>query len=235
MWFALALLLFSLVYGLVRLTRRQLPPNNPDAPLPTDRQVLGLALLIGTCTFLVRIVQPMGTNILNMQLCFFSQYIFLFVVGLTAWRRNWLLRIPHSFGIRWLKLALGLGAPLWAILAYILLSTHTENKLGGGLTWQSAAFSLWESAFSVAVCLGLIVLFRERFNSMGKLARRLSESCFAVYLFHAPILIAVTLGMRGFEAPKLVKFLVASILGVVATYLASSLVFRRIPLLRRIL
>jgi putative flippase GtrA len=58
---------------------------------------------------------------------------------------------------------------------------------------------------------------------------------FAVYLFHAPVLVAVTLGMHGFTAPKPVKFLVATVLATVTTYVASCFVFRRIPLLNRVL
>jgi peptidoglycan/LPS O-acetylase OafA/YrhL len=79
------------------------------------------------------------------------------------------------------------------------------------------------------------VLFREKFNHLGKITRWLSDNCFSVYLFHTPILIAITFGLRGFDAPKLVKFLCATALGVVATFMASSLVFRRIPILKRIL
>jgi fucose 4-O-acetylase-like acetyltransferase len=235
MWFAVALLVFSIVYGAVRLTSRQKPRNEPEAPLPANDQIIKLVLFMGFCTFLVRIVQPMGTSILNMQLCFFSQYIILFIIGILAWRRNWLLRIPYAFGMRWLAVALGAGSLIWGTLVYLLLATHTVDKLGGGLTWQSAAFSFWESFFCVGVCLGLIVLFREKFNHLGKIARWLSDNCFSVYLFHTPILIAVTLCLRGFDAPKLIKFAFACILGVAATYLASSLIFRRIPLLRRIL
>jgi len=61
------------------------------------------------------------------------------------------------------------------------------------------------------------------------------RQCFAVYVFHPPLLIGVTLAMRGGEAHKLIKFVSATILGVAVTYLASCLVFRRIPLLKRIL
>ncbi|SPE61011.1 hypothetical protein SBV1_590029 [Verrucomicrobia bacterium] len=66
-------------------------------------------------------------------------------------------------------------------------------------------------------------------------ARWLSDNSFAVYLFHTPLLIAVTLSMRGLVAPKPVKFLIATLLGVAVTYLASSFIFRRIPLLKRVL
>ena len=41
-----------------------------------------MATAVGENGPMVRIVQPMGTNILNMQLCYFSQYILLFGVGL---------------------------------------------------------------------------------------------------------------------------------------------------------
>ena len=235
MWFAVALLIFSLVYGVIRVAANRLPRTGPEPPLPTHRQVAALAILIASCTFVVRIIQPMGTNILNMQLCYFSQYILLFVVGIFACRRNWLLRIPYEFGIRWLVAVLCVGGVAWAALVFVLLKTRTENKLGGGLSWQSAAFSLWESFFCVGASLGLIVLFREKFNRLGTLTRWLSDNGFAVYLFHPPILIALTLSLRNFDAPKFVKFLCATVLGVTATYLASSLIFRRIPLLRRIL
>jgi surface polysaccharide O-acyltransferase-like enzyme len=235
MWFALALLFFSLVYGGIRLVSNRPPRNDPEAPLPRHGQIIGLALLMGLCSFLVRIIQPMGTNILNMQLCFFSQYILLFVVGIYAWRRNWLLRIPYAFGMRWLAAALSAGMVAWGTLVYFLLKTHSEDKLGGGLTWQSAAYCFWESFFCVGVCLGLVVLFREKFNWQGKVTRWLSDNCFSVYVFHTPLLIAVTLCLRGFDAPKLVKFLCAAGLGVAVTYLASSLIFRRIPFLKRIL
>jgi peptidoglycan/LPS O-acetylase OafA/YrhL len=235
MWFAVALLLFSVAYGAIRVISAKSPKINPEGALPTDARVIGLASIIGLATFLVRIVQPMGSSILNMQLCYFSQYITLFCVGIIAARRNWLLRIPYAFGRRWFSLALALGTVLWMALVFLIVQTHTEAKLSGGLTWQSAAMSFWESFFCVAVCIGLIVLFREKFNCQGPLVQWLSANSFSVYLFHTPILIAITLAMRSFDAPKPVKFLCATALGVVFSYLASAFVFRKIPWLKRVL
>jgi glucans biosynthesis protein C len=236
MWFAVALLLFSLIYAASgAFNRAPLAKKEHSYWIPNDRHILVAVFCIGTCSFLVRLVQPMGTNILNMQLCFFSQYVFLFIAGTVAWQNDWLMRIPYSFGLRWLRLALTLGSAGWLALLFALLSTHTEDRLSGGFTWQSAAFSFWEAFFCVGVCLGLIVLFREKMNHQGAFRRWLSDNCFAVYLFHTPLLIAVTLMLRDFHAPKLVKFPCATLLGLVVTYLASSLIFRRFPLLKRIL
>jgi fucose 4-O-acetylase-like acetyltransferase len=235
MWFAVALLLFSVVWGFVRVLWRKSSRIDPERALPNDAQVLGLAAIIGLATFLVRIVQPMGTSIMNMQLCYFSQYIALFWVGIIAARRNWLPRIPYTLGRRWFYLALTLGTVLWMALGFLIVQTHSEAKLSGGFTWQSAAMSFWESFFCVGVCLGLIVVFREKFNRKGPLVQWLSANSFSVYLFHTPILIAITLAMRNFNAPKPVKFLCATALGVVFSYLASAFVFRKIPWLKRVL
>jgi hypothetical protein len=235
MWFAFALLLFSLGYGVMRFARQAPPKNNATAALPTHGQVAGLIIVMGLCTFLVRIVQPTGTNVMNFQLCFFSQYILLFAVGILAWRRNWLARIPSAFGLQWFGLAWTAGLLAWFVLIAAILVTRTEAKLSGGFTWQSAALCIWESFFCVGQCLGWLVLFRDRFNSQGPVARWLSDNSFAVYFFHPPVLIAITLAMRGLSAPKPVKFLCATFLAVTATYLVSSLLLRRIPLLKRVL
>jgi peptidoglycan/LPS O-acetylase OafA/YrhL len=234
MWFAFALLIFCCVYALVRLASRK-SLDEPAAPLPATVQVIGLALLICVCSFLVRLAQPMGSNVLNMQLANFSQYILLFCVGLMAYRRNWLLRIPYEFGMRWLRFALIAGSLFWIGLVGAIVATNTFNSINGGFTWQSAGFCLWEAFFCLGICLGLTVLFREKFNSQGAFAKWMSDNNFSVYMFHPPILIAVTLAMRGFAAPKPVKFLVATVVATTLTFLASNYIFRRIPLLRRVL
>jgi glucan biosynthesis protein C len=235
MWFTVALLAFCLVYGLVRVSRHGIPRNEFAAALPTHSQVAGLAFLMGLCTFLVRIIQPMGTSVLNMQLCYFSQYILLFNVGILAWRRNWLQRIAYAFGMRWFVLALTAGSLVWFALVAAIAATHATAEMSGGFTWQSAAICFWEAFFCLGICLGLTVLFRDRWNRQGPAAKWMSDNCFSVYLFHPPLLIAVTLLMRGYAAPKPVKFLSATILAAAITWVASSLIFRRIPLLKRVL
>ena len=235
MWFTVALFIFCMAYAMARRVGPPPPQNAPDAPLPTNAQVVGFILAMGLCTFLVRIVQPMGTNILNMQLCFFSQYVLLFLVGLVARRRNWLLRIAYEFGMRWWRLAFTMGSLIWLAALMAIVATHSEDHIAGGFTWQSAVICFWESFFCLGFCLGLTVLFREKFNRQGWFSKWMTDNCFAVYLFHTPLLIAVTLGLRGFAAPKPIKFLVATALGTACTFLASHFVFRRIPLLRRVL
>jgi hypothetical protein len=233
MWFAVALLIFCAVYALFRVAYRK-PPVIPA--LPGHKAVAGLIFLMAGCSFLVRILQPIGTNVFSMQLCYFSQYVLLFGVGILAYRGNWLLQVPQSFGLFWLRLALMIGVPAWfAILALSGALGGNSQSLLGGIHWQSAALCLWESFFCVGVCLGLTVIFRERFDGQGRFAKWMSRNSFSAYLFHTPLLVTVTLSLRNLPAPPLLKFAVASLLAVPITFAVSAFLRRRMPLLRRAL
>ncbi len=233
MWFAVALLIFCTVYAVIRLIDRS-PAAKP--PLPGHKAVAGLFLLMGACSFLVRIVQPIGTAVFNMQLCYFSQYILLFAVGIFAYHGNWLQKIPYAFGIFWLRLAVGLGIPAWLLIIGMSGALGGNSKsILGGLTWQSAALSFWESFFCLGLCLGLTVIFREKFNNQGPFAKWMSGNSFSAYLFHTPLLIGVTLGLKNIQAPPLLKFAIAAALAVPVTFIVSGFLRPRIPVLRRAL
>ena len=250
MWFAIALLIFSAAYVAAKLLQRDLekegeeeaegaegPEGTGEEPkLPGHREVVALVLVIAAAAFAIRLVQPIGTAVLNMQLPYFSSYVALFAVGIAARRRRWLLRIPYSFGMNWLKAALVGGTIFW--LALFLFGIGPEgdiSMINGGLYWQSAAYALWEAFFCVGVCLGIVVIFRERFNSGGRLARLMADNSFAVYFFHPVILILVTAAMRNFALHPLAKFAVAAAVAVPICFLASGLLLRRIPVVGRVL
>ncbi len=235
MWFALALLIFSALYATVRLFALE-RLQEEDGKLPSHLAVAGLVILITICTFLVRLVQPIGTSIMNMQLCFFSQYVILFVAGIIAYRKNWFSRIPYSFGMIWLKTAIVGGSIFW--LAMMILGGGASGDLSyysGGVHWQSMAYSFWESSFCVGAGIGLIVLFRERFNMQGDFERFMSANYFSVYVFHAPILILVALALRDLHWYPLLKFAIAGSISVLLCFLISHLVLRKIPLLKEVL
>ncbi|WP_143763267.1 acyltransferase family protein [Methanothrix harundinacea] len=256
MWFAIALLIFSAAYAAARLLRGDPEKRDEEkaegaegvegaggaegageeATLPRHREVIALILVIAAAAFAIRLVQPIGTAVLNMQLSFFASYVALFVVGVAARRRRWLARIPYPFGIVWLKAALVGGTAFWLALFLVGIGPEGEiSMINGGLRWQSAAYALWEAFFCVGACLGIVVIFRERFNSGGRLARFMADNSFAVYFFHPVILILVTAALRGFAWHPLAKFAVAAAVAVPLCFVASELVLRRIPVVGRVL
>jgi surface polysaccharide O-acyltransferase-like enzyme len=111
----------------------------------------------------------------------------------------------------------------------------TASTFSGGWYWQSAALALWESLTCVALCYALLVLFREKFNKQGAVARFLSRNAFSVYVFHPPILILAARLLHGVMWQPTLKFLVLTVIAASASFLLSAAVFRQTPFLQRIL
>ena len=214
LWFCLALLIFSAAYVLW-------PGKRMLCGVPHTGQLIGFAMLMAAASFLVRAVRP--PNFLNMHLRDFAQYILLFAAGICAARGGWLAELSFSSAMRWLAVVLPVGFAVW----FALVTRHPR--------WEAAAFSAWESFTCVAICLGLIVLFRDRFNSQGPVSRFLSDNAFSVYVFHPPIVILGARMLHGVAWHPLLKFATLTVIGVVVSFALSAAVFRRIPLLRAIL
>jgi len=236
MWFAVALFVFSLIYGIVRLNVQK------DKPLPGKMQFKSsifneiiLILIIAVCAFLIRLVQPIGTNVLNMQLCYFASYIVLFIIGIISYKNNLFGMISYKTGKRWLLSGIFIGFFVWLVLVIIADKTGKSTALNGGFNWLSAGYSLWESFISVAMSIGLITLFKEKFNYQEKLLKKLSDNSFAVYMFHPPIIVAVSLLFRPITFLPIVKWIILCIICIPLCFTVAHFIIRRIPLLNKIL
>jgi glucan biosynthesis protein C len=243
LWFAVALLGFALVYALGRLAvgvrRGATPSSRSEAdPAPSARAVhLTAAILMVTIaagSFLARLGQPIGTSWHNMQLCFFPEYVVMFVVGLWAGRRGFLRALPREAGMVWLKLAFAVGVPVWFLLLG-LGGAFSGNEMAftGGLHWQAAGYAAWEAFFAVSVSIGLLTLYRERVNVRNRGTGLLAEACFGIYVFHAPILVAVSMVLRTAVIYPLAKAAVAAAIAF-ALSLGVAWMVRRIPVVGRV-
>ncbi len=235
LWFALALLIFNCIYVLIRILKKE-RKTVEKKKLPGMTEVLLLILLISVMAFLIRLVQPIDTSILNMQLCFFSQYVILFVVGVKAGRNDWFSQISYQTGHYFLLTALIPGILFWVL---IMIAGGALNggfsAYKGGLNWQSALYAIWESFISVAMSIGMIGIFQEKYNKQPPLVKVLSDNSFCVYMFHSAIIISVSLLLLPLKLYPLVKFLAAAVIGLPLCFLASNYIFRRIPLLKKVL
>jgi fucose 4-O-acetylase-like acetyltransferase len=236
MWFTAALFGFCLIYGISRLFARRSTPAPEKKPLePTWGMAVSLVLVIAILAFLIRIVQPIGTDILNFQLCYFASYIVLFIVGILAFRSNLFAKISYRTGKRCLIGAIVLGFLVWFVLVVIVTATGTTGAIDGGLTWQSVAYSIWESSVAVAMSFGLIAVFREKFNRQSKLTKKLTDNSFAVYMFHPMIIIPVTLLLAPLAFYPIAKWLLLCVICIPLCFAATYFIFRRIPLLKKVL
>lgn len=218
LWFALALLIFSVLYALSRgfLSQSSANRTNPY----TAKDLTQIAVLIAVFSFIVRLVQPIDTNILNMQLCFFSQYVVLFTVGIIASRGRLLEMVSYRFGLRCLQAALIPGVILWFAMLIIggALSTGNVAVFKGGFYWQSLAYAMWESFNGVLMSFGLLGVFKEKLNTQNAFIKAMSASSFAVFVFHAPILVAISKTMQTWAVNPSIKFFAASISTLVVSF-----------------
>jgi len=238
LWFVEALLLFSLAYLIWRLaSSRSTPQFVPDSQAPSGRSLVILAVFLGVASFLVRQWRPVGWcyEPLNFQLPFFPQYVVMFILGIQAYRRQWLTRLSTALGWRSLILA---AAFLFVLLPlFTLLGGAADGNISeflGGLHWQALAMALWEQSMGVLLMVGLLVLFRERLNGHSRLSRAASANSFATYVLHTPVLIVLTLMVREVHLYPLLKFAVVGAFVIPASFLAAGLI-RRVPGIQRIL
>jgi glucans biosynthesis protein C len=234
LWFAFALLIFSCIYALVRLIRGATTAKQKVKELKPFKIVL-LIFLISAGSFCVRLVQPIGNSILNMQLSNFPQYIILFITGLFAYRNNWFSSIQNILGKKGLIFTIIGGFIPWSIIMIGGGAINGLNFYKGGMNWQSATFALWESFISVSMTIGLISLFREKFNYQNKLTKMLSDNAFAVYVFHTPIIIFLSFQLKSVVLPPLIKFLILSTIGVTVCFTITYFIIKRIPLLKKVI
>jgi len=237
LWFVETLLIFAIIYALWRLLARPaVTAAQRDGKPPSNLAIAVFALLLGVVTFIVRIWLPVGWKFvpLNLQFPYFPQYIALFVVGITAYRQNWFLGIPTATGKVWLGIAIIciLLLPVVFVLGGVL-----EGNTGpflGGVHWQSFALSLWEQFLCMGMVVGLLVLFRERLNHQGRLAKDMAASAYTVFLIHAPVIVFLALALRGINLHPLLKFVLVAPVAVAICFILASFI-RKLPLLRDIL
>ena len=237
MWFCVALLIFSGAYAAWRMTGLCRPAGaEPQSGAIRPWQVACAILVLATATFLARLAAPLGSAVFNMQLAYFPSYILLFGLGIMARRRDWLLGADDRFA--WLTAGTCVGLALAAWLPMLVLGGALQGHLSaynGGLTWQSAAMSLWESLVCFGMSFGVLVGFRRWLAGQGRLSKLMSDNAFAVYVIHPPILVGLALLLSPVALAPIAKFAALWGLAALACFGLAAPLARRVPFVGRIL
>ena len=236
LWFVEMLLIFDFGYTLWRIVtkgRKTRPPANSKSP---GYLAIGIFILaLAASSYLLRIAVPMGTTVPVLQfptLSYLPQYLSFFIFGIVANRRDWFRTIPASMGYAGFAMALAAAVVLFPLglsghMFSLKLSVVSGNFRGSGW-WHSAVYALWDSIFSVGMCLGLITVFRRYLDRQGKLSRLMSQQSFAVFILHITIVVWAAVLMRGINLGNLLKFCLAAIIMVPLCFAVAWLV-RKIP------
>jgi len=104
----------------------------------------------------------------------------------------------------------------------------------GGWHWQSFCYSMWEQVTGVALIVGATGIFKEKLNKDYKLTKHLSASSYGVYVFHAPVVVLITLGLKFLKLNLFIKFIILAIPVVVVCFSLAYFI-RKLPGVKGIL
>ena len=237
LWFAQALLIFSIGYCLWRAASGAPIADAERKPSPIPANGWWLLSALGTAVGAMAIRQfiPVGQNFFGLQLAYFTGYIFLFAVGIAAWRHDWLNQLQWKNARPWI-INLIIAWPLMPIgiaVAQRVNSGAGKSNFSGGLSSTAILYALWEPFVAWgAICLWLL-LFRSRMNQPSTFWDWLNRRAYSVYIIHPPVLVGIALLLHHWIAPALIKFGVTGTLTCIAAWLISDPIVR-LPGLRNI-
>ena len=223
LWYVESLLLFCLIYALVR---RFVSPVHVKSNVSLGG-LLAVALVMGVGGYFIRQVSPQDNWIwvlgfIHIEPAHYLQYVIMFVLGVLAYRGQWLTEIKNRTG----AISLLIGSAL-AIGDYVRNDGEWNNFV---YQW----FGIYESLLCVFFSVGLLWLFREFVNGTNAFQSWCSQQAYGAYIVHLFVLLAVQNMTDSLVLPGIVKFLiigsVASIISFVITYL-----LRLIPGVKKVL
>jgi fucose 4-O-acetylase-like acetyltransferase len=230
LWFAEALLLFSAAYALWRRVA-----GAPPAAIgfPSNRALAAAAVATGAAAFLIRLAWPVGKEFLALQFGYFASYVVLFAAGCIGAQARWLERIPPRQAVLWRRIALA-ALMVFPLLAVAAATTPTlAGPPTGGFNVMAAVYAIWEPLVAWGAIMTLLVAFEARFDRLDAFWSAAARRAYLVYIIHPPVLVGVSLLLRGLAAPALVKFALAGGLAVALCFLLAGLLLR-LAMLRRV-
>lgn len=232
LWFLEQLLIFSGFYILWYKTRGGRQMITHKVAFPNNVTVAIFTVILGLTMFVSRIVFPLNLWLpfISLEPAHYPEYILLFIVGILAFKNDWLNTLPVATAKKWKTVTV-----VTIITLFPLFLIFRNSLIDGGLTLPNFLLSFWEAIVCVGMCISLVVLFRSRYNFQGKVAKALSDNTFTVYLIHVPIIVFLQYMLIGVNVHPLIKFAIVCLIGVPACFLMSHYFIRRLPLSKHIL
>jgi peptidoglycan/LPS O-acetylase OafA/YrhL len=240
MWFVSHLIIYTCGYAVWRWLARPAAPAAPaQSAAPGHRALLGYALALALVTFIVRIGFPIDDWIypvpfVRVELARLPQHLSMFVLGIVAYRRDWLRQMPTKTGMTWL--AIGLAVATLPYANIMLRSARGADQglfLGGGLSVGSLARSMTEAFLCAGLGVGLLTLLHEHVNRQGALMRELAVASYTVYAIHIFPVVFLQGALLEWPVPALAKFGLVTLITVPLCY-ALGYGLRKLPGVRRV-
>lgn len=235
LWYVEHLLVFALCYHVLRRTvwKRRKEGQVPTNP-PGHAAIVVFALALAFTSAVVRRWYPIDRwvgflGFIQVAFADVPRDLSCFVLGAVAYRRQWLVGLSNRTGAIWLSVGLTLAALWYAFsLGHLWSALHISREVWGYI------YPVWESFLCCGMCIGLLVLFREKLNFQGQWGRLMAENQYAAYLFHVPVVVLVQVGVANAAWSPFTKFVLVTALSVPLTFLLSAAI-RTPAIVRKVL
>ena len=227
MWFVESLLVFCLIYALIRQWVQ--PVNGAYYSKPTIIGLLVVALLMGVGSYFIRQISPQdhwiwpfGIIPLPMEPAHYLQYVMMFVLGILAYRFQWLDKMSNRVG----SMALHIGIAL-----------AMGNYLRDGGPWDAFVwqwFGIYESLMCVFISFGLLWLFREFVSTTSRFWQWYAVQSYGAYIFHLLLMVVLQNAMDSIWIGAFGKFLFIGVVTTVLSFLLTWMV-KMIPGFKKVL
>ncbi|MBN2435818.1 MAG: acyltransferase [Spirochaetes bacterium] len=226
LWFVQALLIFSIVYAIVRMISGKFDKR---IYFPSNKKLIAGAVCAASAAFVIRVFLPVDKAFFSFKLGYFPLYILLFASGIIAARNNWLDKIDSSVTKRWFITSL----VLIVVLPIVMIAAGSPDAFNGGFTVQSLMYCFWDPFVCFGICLKLMQLFKNKLNIAPAILKEAGRGAYVVYITHPFFCVGAAMLLMPLDFAPMIKFLLCSIMAIITAFISAALVIR-IPVVNRI-
>ena len=227
LWFAEALLIFALLYGLWRRFR---PEASSLKKIPGNLSLAISALALGFISFGIRLWLPVGESVLWLQLGYFPCYVFLFFAGTLCAERKLLEHITFRQAGPWMLVSVF----AFGFLVWVFFSRSQAGSFSGGWTLNALIYALWDPFMAWGMILGLLWIAGKWLGRATAVSSWLAGNAYGTYIVHPPVVVSLSLACSHLNWPPTTKLWIVGSLSFVFSVLIAALL-RAIPGSGRIL
>jgi len=209
LWYLESLLLFCLIYAIIRLFSKQI--KYKEGKVLTLPYLTLFAILLGIGSLLIRRISPQDNWIdilgfIHIEPAHYLQYIMMFSFGIIASRYNLIDTISNRVGLT--SLLLGV---------VLILGIYLRN----GGPWNSFVtkwFGIYESFLSVFLNIGLLWFSFNYLNKSYKFTQWLSNQAYGVYIIHLFVILAIQFTFDNIWIGAFGKFIFVGIMTTIISF-----------------
>lgn len=221
LWFLGVLTIFFLGLSLIHRFYKPLDCIEGRPSLPSKKFIIGFALATSIAFFCAKqfmddFTWVMIPNVLMFQPTRCTLYVFYFMLGVYAYRKQWFAASGYMPNVKfWMPLAVVLGG----VYAQYRIALWPKRDLALVMIGNDLLYGF----FCLAAVFGLVALFHQRMNYTSDLLSKLAKNSYAIYFIHQPVLMLSILAVREYQLPVVVKYVLSCAVALLICFFVSEL------------